>query len=136
MIVKTHQTNHFVLFLPQPSSIDVANHEHQVICKTGGINNPINNGSLPLFHRSCLQRDRGCSPCRGCAPVQRRNGFSSLRDPHRRSQRHQIKELDHIRVSQAHAAVAHGSADAGFVVGAVDVDVALKGIGIVRLGAA
>ena len=59
----------------------------------------------------------------------------SFADPNRRADGCQIEELDDGGIFHADAAVARGAADACFVIGAVDVDVAVKGVGIVRLRA-
>ena len=66
--------------------------------------------------------------CLGCRSNQQGEiAFCELfPDPHRRSYRHEIEQIDHIMIAHAHAAVTAGAADAVFVVGAVDIDVALE----------
>lgn len=60
---------------------------------------------------------------------------ASFADPNGCADRREIEELDDILIFQANAAVAGAASDAGFVIGAVDVNVAVVGVRIVRLGA-
>ena len=51
-------------------------------------------------------------------------------DPHRSAYWHEIEQIDHIMIAHAHAAMTARAADAVFVIRAVDLDVALKGVRI------
>lgn len=83
-------------------------------------------GSTPLFNLSLIALGSLGS---------QKAGNPSSSDPDRGAFRHEIEEFHDLVVPHAHASVAHGLSEEIFLVGAVNVDVAVMRVGIVLIQA-
>ena len=70
------------------------------------------------------------SPNNCCCTMISHRFYMGLAYVHKIVRMHQLEELDDIRVVELDAAAAEGASDACFVIGAVDVNVAVIGIAI------